>query len=146
MDPFLCSKIGGVDTTSRSNLWVKENNLPDLGISSKQSLLKTQEICFAVYQELQAAQEQIHLPFYFLPEKCRLSLLALLRVIAATSQSVRLSVLITAVPLFHILSLLCFFFFSSVVPLTFQYWYFFSTVRWDDTIADNCHLNQAYGQ
>lgn len=114
MDLSLCSKIGGIDTISRSHLWVKENNLRDLGISSKQSLSRTQEICFAVYQELQAAQEQIHLPFYFLPEKCRLSLLALLRVIAAaTSQSVRLSVLITAVPLFHILSLLFFFFFCA---------------------------------
>lgn len=100
-------KIGGADTISRSHLWVKESNLPGLGIS----LSRTQEICFAVCHELQAAQEQIHLPFYFLPEKCRLSLLALLRVIAATSLSVCLSVLITAVPLFHILSLLCFFFF-----------------------------------
>lgn len=86
-----CSKTGGVGTISRSHLWVKENNHNDLDISSKQFLQRTQEICFAVYQDLQAAQEQIHLLLCFLTVKCRLSFPALPRVIAVTSLSVCLS-------------------------------------------------------
>lgn len=69
----------------------KERNPPDFGISSKQFLQRTQDICFALYQNLQAAREQIHLLLCFLTMKCRLSFPALLRVTAATSLSVCLS-------------------------------------------------------
>lgn len=91
LDPFLCSKTGGVGTIPRYLLYAKENNPPDLGISSKQFLQRTQEICFVVYQNLQVAREQIHLLLRFLTMKCELSFPALPRVIAATSLSVCLS-------------------------------------------------------
>jgi len=72
VESSLCSETGVVATISRYLLQAKKNNPADLGISSKQFLHRTQKICSAVYQILQAAQEQIRLLLCFLTMKCRL--------------------------------------------------------------------------